>query len=167
METENLTIEETREEELRELMAIERHPENEPELFVSSYEEHLGHMKADDYFLFSIKEKGKSELVGYAMVQLFKESQVYLLRRLAFLTKNKGYGQEALKKLMEHCFKDLGYYRFYLDVYPHNKRAKHVYEKLGLIHEGTMRGNYVYNGKRLDQELYSILKPEYEQSGGC
>lgn len=98
------------------------------------------------------------------MVQLDFHSRTFLLRRIAIMSKNRGYGRSALSALIKYCFEELEMNRFYLDVYPHNKRAIHIYEDLGLVWEGTLRENYLYQGKFLDQRLYSMLKGEYEEN---
>lgn len=163
IKTSTLYMTETKEEELCRLMEIESHPENRPELFVSSREEHQFHLENENYILFSIYSK-QEEMVGYAMVQLDFHSKTFLLRRIAFMEKGKGYGRSALGALIKYCFEELDFNRFYLDVYPHNKRAIHLYEDLGLIWEGTLRQNYFYQGVFLDQRLYSMLKSEYVDS---
>ncbi len=160
IETKNLYIRETREEELPRLMEIESHPENRPELFVSTLDEHRFHLENENYILFSMYSK-QEEMVGYAMVQLDFLSKTFQLRRIAFIKKDKGYGRSALSALIKYCFDELDLNRFYLDVYPRNKRAIFLYEDLGLIWEGTLRENYCYEGVFLDQRLYSMLKSEY------
>ncbi|HHX04257.1 MAG TPA: GNAT family N-acetyltransferase [Tissierellia bacterium] len=166
LETPLLFLLPTKAQELPLLMEIEQHPENRPELFVSTLEEHEFHRTDENFRLFSIYDKvdeKPSEMIGYAMVQLDFHSQTFLLRRFAFLKKDRGYGRQTLIALIKHCFDDLGLNRFYLDVYPHNKRAIHLYEGVGLIWEGTLRENYCYEGKFLDQRLYSMLRREYEK----
>lgn len=160
IETRHLILLPTTEQELPELMDIERHPENRPELFVSTLEEHLFHLNSDNFHLFSICEK-QGNMVGYAMVQVDDHSKTFLLRRVAITKKNQGYGRSALSALLKWCFEERGYHRFYLDVYPHNRRAIHLYEELGLVWEGTLRENYNLEGVYLDQRLYAMLDREF------
>ena len=163
IETNKLLLRRTKREELPRLMEIEQDLENRPELFVSTLEEHEYHRTSDDYLLFSILEKESEEMVGYAMIQLDHHSKTFLLRRIALTKKNRGYGRSSLAALLKYCFEQTPSNRFYLDVYPHNKRAIYLYEELGLIWEGTMRENYFYEGEFLDQRLYSMLRKEYEK----
>ena len=44
---------------------------------------------------------------------------------------NKGYGTEALKRMIEYGFNEGGFRRIYLGVYVDNPRAIHVYEQCG------------------------------------
>ena len=44
---------------------------------------------------------------------------------------NKGYGKEALRRMTEHGFDDLGLERIHLGVYVDNERAFHVYQECG------------------------------------
>lgn len=90
LETPLLFLIPTKSQELPLLMEIEQHPENRPELFVSTLEEHEFHRTDENFRLFSIYDKldeKPSEMIGYAMVQLDFHSQTFLLRRFAFLKK--------------------------------------------------------------------------------
>ncbi|HZK09755.1 MAG TPA: GNAT family protein, partial [Clostridia bacterium] len=128
---------------------------------------HKFHLENEKYILFSLFKKAEEkegDMVGYAMVEVDLLPKTYLLRRIAFREKDKGYGRSALCALIKHCFDELELNRFYLDVYPHNKRAIYLYEDIGLVWEGTLRENYYYDGVFLDQRLYSMLKREYKMT---
>ena len=59
IETPQLFLIPTKAEELPRLMEIEQHPENRPELFVSTLEEHEFHRTDENFQAFSIFEKRK------------------------------------------------------------------------------------------------------------
>jgi len=66
----------------------------------------------------------------------------------------QGYGSEALRLFLPYYFDDLGFQRLFLDVAATNRRAIHVYEKLGF--QQTDR----HYRSIPDQEDLSFLKEE-------
>lgn len=50
---------------------------------------------------------------------------------------DQGYGSEALSTFLPHYFRTLGFQRLLLDVAAANKRAIHIYEKLGFRQTGS------------------------------
>ena len=56
-------------------------------------------------------------------------------------------------------------HRFWLDVFLHNERARHVYRKVGLREDGVLREAYMMpDGTRRSQALMSILRAEWEET---
>ena len=74
--------------------------------------------------------------------------------------RNKGYGAQALKAMMDHMFRDLKMERVYLDFYTGNP-AEFLYKKMGFTEEGTLRKNCRKDGVLYDVHLMSMLKDEY------
>lgn len=52
---------------------------------------------------------------------------------------NKGLGTDALRALAKHLFEDRGHHRIIIDPAVENRRAIHVYEKVGFKPVGVMR----------------------------
>ena len=77
--------------------------------------------------------------------------------------RDKGLGREALVRIIEHCFSDLGMERITIDHFPANKRADHLYRKIGFVDEGIMRNSGKKDGRYVDLQLKSILREEYEK----
>lgn len=75
--------------------------------------------------------------------------------------RGRGFGEEAMRLLLEHCFTDLGMERVTLDHYTGNTAAASLYLKLGFQYEGVARGSCRKNGKYYDVELMSMLRKEY------
>ncbi len=75
----------------------------------------------------------------------------------------KGYGTEALELLLDYGFGILNLHRIELNVYDFNKRAAHVYAKLGFKEEGIQREALYYNHAYHDSILMSILEEEYRE----
>ena len=74
--------------------------------------------------------------------------------------RNKGYGAQALKAMLDHMFIDLKMERVYLDFYTGNP-AEFLYKKMGFTEEGTLRRNCRKDGVLYDVHLMSMLKDEY------
>ena len=78
---------------------------------------------------------------------------------------NKGYGTEAMKLLLRHCFNTLNFNRVQLRVYSENLRAKRAYEKAGFVEEGRLREAIYKNGNYDDVIVMGILRSEWIQKG--
>ncbi|WP_417820436.1 GNAT family N-acetyltransferase [Terasakiella sp.] len=74
---------------------------------------------------------------------------------------NKGWGSQAVGKLLEFGFNDLNLNRIYLDVFTDNKRAVRTYEKNGFHQEGIKKQAVFINGEYKDVCFMAILKNDY------
>jgi len=70
-------------------------------------------------------------LVGFFILALETEHESVEFRRIVVQPGARGIGQAAIKLMEHHCRNTLGCHRIWLDVFEHNLRAKHIYEKLG------------------------------------
>ena len=75
--------------------------------------------------------------------------------------RDKGYGYEALKLILNHAFISMHMERVTLDYMTANKKAEHLYEKIGFTREGTMRNSGKKVGKYVDLILMSMLRSEF------
>ena len=75
---------------------------------------------------------------------------------------NQGYGTEVMKLLLKHCFETLNLNRVFLRVYSFNSRAIRCYEKVGFIHEGSLRQAVYRNGQYADEHMMSVLREEWK-----
>ncbi|MBE6033958.1 MAG: GNAT family N-acetyltransferase [Clostridiales bacterium] len=75
--------------------------------------------------------------------------------------RGKGYGEEALRIILEYCFICLHMERVTLDYFEGNNVAATLYSKLGFKHEGLARNACKKNGKYYDLHLLSLLRSEY------
>jgi len=69
----------------------------------------------------------------------------------------RGYGTESVRLVLEFAFERLGVHRVGLDVADYNPRARRVYEKCGFVVEGVHRDAILWEGKRYDSVLMSVL----------
>lgn len=71
----------------------------------------------------------------------------------------RGYATKALITLFQHGFDALNLNRIWGETFEFNP-AQHLFEKLGMVKEGTLRQSYFRNGKFIDSYIYSILRGE-------
>jgi RimJ/RimL family protein N-acetyltransferase len=107
--------------------------------------------------------------VGFAYLrQLRRPERSIELFRLAIADRNKGLGAAFLNLIMAEAFGPLNANRLWLDVFPENARARHVYQRLGFVEEGTLRDVYFQNGVFRSTIIMSILAREYQlRTAGC
>lgn len=74
-----------------------------------------------------------------------------------------GLGSDALKAMINYAFKTQQAERVFLVPRVINKRAIHVYEKVGFKKEGILRHNEKFEGKWVDNVIMSILREEFEK----
>jgi RimJ/RimL family protein N-acetyltransferase len=79
--------------------------------------------------------------------------------------RHRGYGTEAISRLLRHAFETLGLNRIGLSVFDFNEEAISAYEKLGFAFEGRFRSAIKRSDGFHDAILMSILKTEWETGG--
>lgn len=75
---------------------------------------------------------------------------------------NRGMGRFAISEMLRHAFKNMNLERVELTVLETNKRAQHLYERMGFVYEGEQRCSKYKNGDFFNMRMYSILKREYQ-----
>jgi RimJ/RimL family protein N-acetyltransferase len=76
----------------------------------------------------------------------------------------RGYGTQATQLILAHAFDTVGVNRIELEVYDFNPRARHVYEKVGFVHEGTKRQALRWDGAWVDAHLMAMLASDWESA---
>ncbi len=76
---------------------------------------------------------------------------------LASSAHGQGYGTEATRLAVRYAFEDAGLHRVHLEVFDHNPRARHVYEKCGFTVEGRHRDALLWDGEWHDTLTMAIL----------
>lgn len=75
--------------------------------------------------------------------------------------REKGYGTEAMKLLIDFIFNEMNINRIQLFVFSFNERAIRSYKKVGFIEEGILKQSVFRNGRYYDEIVMSILKENY------
>lgn len=76
--------------------------------------------------------------------------------------RDKGYGTEAIKLILEYGFKYLNLKNINLDLVSANARAYRCYQKCGFKEYGRRRQCHFINGKYYDKISMDILDEEFE-----
>ena len=100
-----------------------------------------------DIALQGIDEKNRSCSLGMGMAKLDN--------------RNKGYGKEALKLILDYGFKNFGMERITANTLELNISAQKSLEKIGFVLEGRERKAVYFGGKRYDRLIYGLLGEEY------
>jgi len=112
------------------------------ERFVASNEHSLAqawlYRDAGDVFPFAIYADGQP--VGFMMLDEDAEERVLMLWRIMFPEEhaNKGYGTQAIQKVIDLARDSGKYDKMVIDYVPGNGRAAHLYEKLGFRPTGEI-----------------------------
>jgi RimJ/RimL family protein N-acetyltransferase len=73
----------------------------------------------------------------------------------------KGHGSDAIHALLAFGFGRLRLERIWLDVYDHNVGARRLYERLGFVHEATMRHAFWRDDRWVDDHRMALLADEW------
>ncbi|MEN2767875.1 GNAT family N-acetyltransferase [Ornithinibacillus xuwenensis] len=73
----------------------------------------------------------------------------------------KGILTEALDRVLEYCFQELGIYRIGAVTFPANTASNQLLEKSGFKQEGKLRGYLYQHQKSQDANVLSIIKPDW------
>jgi len=146
--------------------------------FVSKTEQlHIGYSieKADEWFDKIKKEQGDT----YIRLGIFLNNDIIIgdialqdidnrnrscslgmgMSKLEY--RNKGYGKEAVKLILEYGFNNYGLERIWAGTLEMNISAQKSLEKLGFKLEGIERKAVYFGGKRYDRFNYGILAEDY------
>lgn len=75
--------------------------------------------------------------------------------------RNKGFGYDAINKMLETAFLEYGMNRIWLRVLETNTNAINLYKKVGFFQEGICRGESLRKGQFIDQIQMSILAKDW------
>jgi RimJ/RimL family protein N-acetyltransferase len=133
----------------------------------SSIEVYLEDISADTSRIdFLIFPKESDKMVGEVVINDIYRNNRSASMRIAIFKKEdfcKGYGSEAIILALNYGFAMLNLHRIELEVFDFNKRAIHVYEKIGFKREGTRRDGSFFNNKYYDMITMSILEEEFRE----
>ena len=117
-----------------------------------------------DFVIFS---KDKNEMVGDLSINdINSQSRTGSFRIAIDQHSNyqKGFGQEAMKLALNHAFGMMNLRRIELEVLVDNKRAIHVYEKLGFVKEGIKRKSAFFDHTYHDMVFMGLLKEDFKEA---
>ena len=118
--------------------------------------------------LFTITKKPENKPIGRIVISNINDHYDSLDITRIYIAdpenRGKGFGEEALRMVIEYSFINLHRERITLDHFTGNKPAANLYEKLGFKYEGVMRNAGKKNGRYIDLNLMSMLRSEYYEN---
>lgn len=114
-------------------------------------------------YVFSIVLRSESRLIGLMGMNLGRPKSLraevwYKLHRDYW---NRGYASEALERLLQFGFGDLGLHRIEAGCATENRASIRVLEKAGMQREGRCRKILPVRGQWLDNYFYAILEEDF------
>ena len=88
---------------------------------------------ADNRPIFSMIERATGAFIGNIELCDFADGGATLGVSVTPAMQNRGFGTEAIRRILAFGFETLGLEFVRLNVYSFNPRARHVYEKLGFV----------------------------------
>ncbi len=82
--------------------------------------------------------------------------------RIGMDFRSKGYGQDAVRTLLDYGFRHLNLAKVSLRVLADDERAVGAYRKAGFVEEGRLRAHAWYDGTRHDELVMSVLRDEWK-----
>lgn len=117
-------------------------------------------IKSKNDFAFSIFRISDGAYIGQCSVNQINWPNK-LGRFGVFITKENwghGYAEEAIKLLINEAFKELKLHKIWGVCWATNKKAWHIYQKIGFKKEGFLRDEYFWRGKYHDLIRMAIVK---------
>jgi len=157
--TAELALRPTRADDLGYVVAAESDADNAPHLAPSPRAEHEGFLGDPRQRHLIAEVDGRP--VGFVLMRLHPEDRAVELRRLAVTEKGRGYGRATLRAVARTAFEEHGAHRLWLDVKPHNERARALYRSEGFVEEGVLRDALLTGDRFESLVVMSLLRPEW------
>ncbi|KGN40187.1 GNAT family N-acetyltransferase [Knoellia aerolata] len=118
---------------------------------------------ADDRLVLGVLDNASGDLVGEVVLAGWDEGNRSCWFRILLggAGRGRGLGTEATRLVVDHGFRVLGLHRITLEVFDFNPRARHVYEKVGFVHEGTGREALLFDGEWVDVHYLAVIETDW------
>ena len=80
--------------------------------------------------------------------------------------RRKGYAASAILLVLRYYFQELRYQKVNVQMHSENGASRALHERLGFVHEGTIRRAVFTGGRYLDELCYGLTVEEWEQRYG-
>ena len=78
--------------------------------------------------------------------------------------KGRGIAKQASRLIIEYGFNTLGLNRIYLFTEKDNVTAQRLFERVGFVKEGCLRGDILSHGQYADRYVYGIMREDWEKT---
>lgn len=157
-------LRDAREEDVPWIAATESRPEFHTFVGCWTEEQHRRAMQDADvlYRMAYVPQEDGEERCGFVILRgLALPHRNIQLKRFVVAQPGHGMGQAILRDVMRFAFEDKGAHRLWLDVFPTNARALHLYRKHGFQQDGIFREAVYRDGEYHSLLLLCILDREY------
>ena len=114
--------------------------------------------------IFSIVSTAGNKAVGFVSIKGINEAKSFAEIGIAIMDRecrNRGYGTEALRRVVDYAFNELGLTLLGLTVFPSNERAITVYEKVGFRKKEFLKNSWLLpNGEYTDMWLMELSRDQ-------
>jgi diamine N-acetyltransferase len=117
---------------------LEQAPDTKQYILPFTKAEHERRIREPAFVYLRILDGGR--VMGFFILVLDADQSSVEFRRIVVSDKGRGIGQSAIHAMEQFCRTDLRRTRIWLDVFEHNSRGQHVYNKLG--YEGYGESNH-------------------------
>ena len=120
-------------------------------------------METNTAFIWGVEIVETGELVGDAGLRFKWDHQSaeagFIIGKAHW---NNGYATEALRRIIDYGFADLGLYRIEAHCMLWNTGSERVMRKAGMLEEGVLRGAILKWGHREDAHFFGVTRPDWE-----
>ncbi|MDI1448009.1 GNAT family protein [Polyangium sp. 6x1] len=108
----------------------------------------------------------QDECVGIVSIlrPSFRLGHAELSYHVAQAHHRRGIAPQAVAALIDRVFEQTDLARLHAYISEPNRPSRRVAEKLGFVHEGTLREHFMIHGRRVDQCVYGLLRREWSSS---
>ncbi len=115
-----------------------------------------------EWFQFAIELKETGSLAGDCALKVEDDGrQAEIGYTLSREHQGKGYASEAVSRLLDHAFGDLGLHRVVAITDRENEHSIALLERLGMRREGHFVQNAWFKGRWASEYLYAVLEDEW------
>jgi RimJ/RimL family protein N-acetyltransferase len=117
-----------------------------------------------EWFQWAIELRATGEMIGDLAFYLLSHdtNQAEIGATLARKYHSLGYAREAVQRLLEYLFNELGLHRVCANCDPENTPAWQLLERLGFRREAHFIENLLFKGRYADEYWYAILRREWQ-----
>jgi RimJ/RimL family protein N-acetyltransferase len=136
-------------------------PEHAQEIFVSEVARLNNYPRTGHHWAIDIGGK----MSGTARLTFERSQTASIGYGLAADLWGKGLASEVVREVLRYGFEECGLHRIQAFVFSPNDASKRVLQKAGFTHEGALREKIEWGDKRVDDEIFGLLRSEWLNGG--
>lgn len=94
---------------------------------------------------------------------VYRQGHAEISYHLAEAHQGQGFGTQAVTQLVNYVFEQTDLVRLFALISVGNRASRNLVEKLGFVHEGTLRSHFMIQSRRVDQCVYGLLEKEWKR----